>query len=436
MRSRLFLMVFILSIMLVITAEGASYSGYQVQSGRVEVTGTSTDISIDPVSDMSRAFVMFSYGTGYANISTNANVVMARGYLQAADNVRIERTSSSNSTWISYQVIECLDQEFIVYRGSDSMTTSETSKTLSIGGTVNPANCLALVTADSNSSSRYYYHQAMLTADVTSSTQVTIERNAGASVAPNFNWVVVEFDINKIADIQHGSARVSSVTYSSPATVSINTVDLNTSILIFQARPDTNGLVRTAWAGNFDSSSQIKFYQHTATSAADIEWYVVDFGGGVAQRGIINNSSSNTWLIADASLSSVDTSRAMNSHSMTCYGTSTYYPRAMSTAEFTSSTNLRIERKRSGAGSYIEWQVLELPFTESYIISGNAGIAGVAMSGLPGNPVSAGDGTYSATVDHGWSGTVIPTLTGYTFTPSERPYTDVQSDQLNQDYTP
>ncbi|MBN1765268.1 MAG: hypothetical protein JW860_08435, partial [Sedimentisphaerales bacterium] len=71
----------------------------------------------------------------------------------------------------------------------------------------------------------------------------------------------------------------------------------------------------------------------------------------------------------------------------------------------------------------------------TYEISGNAGIAGATMSGLPGDPVSAGDGTYSASVDHGWSGTVTPTLTGYTFTPSERPYTDVQSDQLNQDYT-
>ncbi len=53
----------------------------------------------------------------------------------------------------------------------------------------------------------------------------------------------------------------------------------------------------------------------------------------------------------------------------------------------------------------------------TYTISGNAGVAGATMSGLPGNPASAGDGSYSDTVDYNWSGTVTPTLGGYTFTP-------------------
>jgi len=68
-------------------------------------------------------------------------------------------------------------------------------------------------------------------------------------------------------------------------------------------------------------------------------------------------------------------------------------------------------------------------------ISGNAGLAGVVMSGLPGNPVSSEGGIYSGFVQEGWSGTVTPTLAGYLFTPPSITYTDVTTDQLNQDYT-
>ena len=58
------------------------------------------------------------------------------------------------------------------------------------------------------------------------------------------------------------------------------------------------------------------------------------------------------------------------------------------------------------------------------------------MSGLHGDPVTSGGGSYSATVNSGWSGTVTPTKVGYTFSPANREYLDLSSDQMNQDYTP
>jgi len=336
--------------------------GYNVQSGRVEVTGSSLDVPITAVSDMSRAFVLISSGTGYTNSDTGADIVQVRGYLQATNNVRFERRSTSNSTWVSYQVIECFDNEFTVYRGQNSMTTAEASKTLSIGATVTPANCLAFVTADNDTSSRLYYNEAMLTARVSSATEVTIQRGFSSGAAPNFNWVVVEFDTSKIDSIQHGSVTATGASYSSPETVTISAVNLANSILIFQARMNNNGLVRTAWAGNFNSSTEIKFYQHAAINAAEIEWYVIDFGDGSAQRGVLDESANSSWLTSDATITSVDTTKTMSFHSMTCDGLDRTYPRAMSTAEFTSGTNLRIQRMRNGQGSYIEWQVLELPY--------------------------------------------------------------------------
>ncbi len=61
-------------------------------------------------------------------------------------------------------------------------------------------------------------------------------------------------------------------------------------------------------------------------------------------------------------------------------------------------------------------------------------MAGVVINGLPGNPVTAADGTYTATVDYGFDGTATPTLAGYTFVPATRVYTDVAANQTAQDY--
>ena len=75
-----------------------------------------------------------------------------------------------------------------------------------------------------------------------------------------------------------------------------------------------------------------------------------------------------------------------------------------------------------------------------YAISGQvtldgSPLQGVLMSGLPGDPCTDGNGQYSTAVASGWSGTVTPTLPGFTFNPESIPYTNVTSDQPGQDYT-
>jgi hypothetical protein len=75
-----------------------------------------------------------------------------------------------------------------------------------------------------------------------------------------------------------------------------------------------------------------------------------------------------------------------------------------------------------------------------YSISGTVtesgiGLEGVVLNGLPGTPVTDASGNYSALVNHGWSGTVVPTLAGYIFTPTNLTYSNVTSSQLNQNYS-
>jgi hypothetical protein len=69
------------------------------------------------------------------------------------------------------------------------------------------------------------------------------------------------------------------------------------------------------------------------------------------------------------------------------------------------------------------------------ITEGGSGLEGVVLSGLPGDPSTDVSGIYSVTVDYDWSGTVTPTLSGYGFSPVDRSYSNVVSDQTGQDYT-
>jgi type II secretory pathway component GspD/PulD (secretin) len=71
----------------------------------------------------------------------------------------------------------------------------------------------------------------------------------------------------------------------------------------------------------------------------------------------------------------------------------------------------------------------------TYVISGTAGMQGVQMKGLPGDPVTDENGYYTATVEYGFNKTVEPTLGGYTFKPASTIYTNVNSDRMNESYS-
>jgi len=95
-----------------------------------------------------------------------------------------------------------------------------------------------------------------------------------------------------------------------------------------------------------------------------------------------------------------------------------------------------------GGKMHYQWGAIQnldtiiVPHDTSFTISGTitlngSGLANVAILGTTTNEI----GAYSVSRDSAWSGTAIPVLSGYTFTPSSRNYPSLSSDQNNQDYT-
>jgi parallel beta-helix repeat protein/VCBS repeat-containing protein len=71
----------------------------------------------------------------------------------------------------------------------------------------------------------------------------------------------------------------------------------------------------------------------------------------------------------------------------------------------------------------------------TYMISGNAGVAGTTVSYTDGTPTTAdNDGEYSFTVPYDWSGEVTPSKTGYSFSPVSRIYTGVRGDKPHENF--
>ncbi len=77
-----------------------------------------------------------------------------------------------------------------------------------------------------------------------------------------------------------------------------------------------------------------------------------------------------------------------------------------------------------------------VPRVLAFTISGNAGLGGVTMEGLPGGPIADTDGFYSAMVEYGWSGVVRPKRGDRKFNPADRRYTMVSKDLTDEDYIP
>jgi hypothetical protein len=68
------------------------------------------------------------------------------------------------------------------------------------------------------------------------------------------------------------------------------------------------------------------------------------------------------------------------------------------------------------------------------VTAGGTGLAGVTMAGLPGSPVTGLDGSYTANVEYGFSGTVTPTNVYYAFDPVSNTYTNVTANITGQNY--
>ena len=75
------------------------------------------------------------------------------------------------------------------------------------------------------------------------------------------------------------------------------------------------------------------------------------------------------------------------------------------------------------------------PRVFTFEITGSAGMTGVVMGGLPGDPITDPDGRYTASVEYGWSGKITPIKAGFSFKPQNLEITKVTENKQNQNFS-
>jgi len=348
-------------------------SGYKVQHGYTMITSTEQDISIEAVQNISHAFVLlphaYSHTQKVGGTTLNANSGAVSAYLYNETTLRVNRESDANDIWFSWQVIECFDEEFTVHRGSDTYTSAKgNSWSIDIGTVVAPEQCMALVTATNNNNGRSKIAHSMFYANVTSSTELTIYRDISDTISGSLRWIVVEWDVSKIDSFQRGGTIVNRDSPTSRKQVILDTnINTSTSLLLWQFACNNNGLLQLGIAGNILNANTIEFYPHDDNNyVRNIQYYVIDFGSGVEsrQQGQVDYSSTSGWSKHTEPLTTINTSRTVVFTGTTSSGTGTAFPRSFPNAYLASNTSLVICRNYTGQNSWIEWQVVELPYNE------------------------------------------------------------------------
>jgi len=92
----------------------------------------------------------------------------------------------------------------------------------------------------------------------------------------------------------------------------------------------------------------------------------------------------------------------------------------------------RLIKAMKGNKTDVNFEATEIKYT----ISGNVGLPGVRLIGLPGEPLSDAQGNYTAEVPHGWDKKVTPHKDGHRFTPESRTYTRMLTNRTRNNYTP
>ena len=84
----------------------------------------------------------------------------------------------------------------------------------------------------------------------------------------------------------------------------------------------------------------------------------------------------------------------------------------------------------------VGFQLDDVALFATRTISGHVGVVGATLNYTGGSTTSDGSGNYTISVPYGWSGTVTPSKTGYTFLPASRTYSNVTSNKTAQNYVP
>ncbi|MBD3253418.1 hypothetical protein GF386_06805, partial [Candidatus Pacearchaeota archaeon] len=153
-----------------------------------------------------------------------------------------------------------------------------------------------------------------------------------------------------LKNIQKGSEIFSGSSHQ----VSIDSVDLNSSMLIFSYSTDTEASESFLVWGNISNSTTIDFGREGSSGSIEIVWYVVEFKFGVSvQRGTFTQGTTTNTPI-----SAVNVSQSFPTMSFTSYSSTTWGSDDAVRARLTDNSNLETYAG-ANINNILAWQVID-----------------------------------------------------------------------------
>ncbi len=262
-------------------------SGVNVQRGQVGQTGTSTNVVLPTaVAALNQAFVTWSKTPTNTDVNWDDNDPIL-GELTTTTNLQFRATAAAATHTIWWQVIEFANPADInVQRGAIAMGAAA-SVTAALGTPVNVNKTFVLVGYRTTGAGADVGAR-MLRAQLTNSTTVTIDRNLTTSTVNELVWQVVE--LRDSSTVQRGSEPFAAA--SAQRVVALgSSVDTGRAAAFASVQPAAGqsmgrspyngddvpgvGSVTLALAPN-----QVTLDRNNTAAAADIGWFVVEFGRG------------------------------------------------------------------------------------------------------------------------------------------------------------
>ena len=334
----------------------------KVQNGTATITdgNLTVDETLDSnISDLSRAFmIMQTSGDNGANLGSEHQ---ATGYLyddSGTTKIKFERDASTDDCQISYYVIETLNEDFTVQRGSCSITATNTTDTDDIASSITQSRAMIISNCRSDNSPE----EGFAIGEFSDNDTVLFTRNVSTNEC-TIRYEVVEWSSESGVSVYTGEQDCSGNIASGTTTdITSHGITKEQTWLFCTFRHTSDGLEQTAICVDLTDDETITWqrYDQTTSYASTGRYWLIEFPSDVVveHSGAINIGNSTDYTEA-YTCSEIAYDTAWVDHYNSCNGTGTAFPRTKWIDYFSSTTEVTAQRWYNGQLAEIAFQIID-----------------------------------------------------------------------------
>lgn len=312
----------------------------------VLASGTnSLDVTLGTaLTDTSRALLLYQVRANSS--SSNPSDITIGGRILDANTLRFNRYATATfDVSIRWYVIEFTSGSGVSVQRGQIIDFDDNDNPITINN-VDTSKSFAIINTFNDGSN--FNADDFYRAEITNSTELNVTAQTFTSTGITLNWQVVEFSG---ANVQ--SANISFLSTDATKSDNVTSVDTTRSLLIFSHTSESgtsSDIGQKHIRGEITDSTTVTFTRENTGTAIELYYYLIEFPSSVRVQHDVANFTT-TDLQKDITINSLDTSKsaAFISGTFNKLGSNTYNTDdelffASPTTEFTTSTNLRLQR--------------------------------------------------------------------------------------------